>query len=160
MSRDETRSDEVREDQVDETEDQPPEDQPDLADEAGEGAEEGNGPTKASVFAADDDEVDEDAVVTDLATSGRDTALAAEDAENARKEGDERSQVSEHRQAQADRATGGGGQGVHDAFKGPSSASLNSSVYPVEEDMKEHRGITEDPNESDADTSDSEDDEE
>lgn len=145
MSQDE--KDQVEQPQQEGSAAQDPEDMPDATDEAGEGADEGNGPTKASVF---DSDADDDAVVTDLATSGRDTALAGEDAETAGKDDeDERKQVSEHRQAQADRATGGGGQGVHDALTGPSSAALNPSVYPVEEDQKQYRGIDESADEGD-----------
>lgn len=64
----------------------------------------------------------------DLATSGRDTAMAAEDAKPA-KDGE----VSDLRQAQADRATGGGGKGVHPALVGEPSSALNPAFYPQPE---------------------------
>jgi hypothetical protein len=57
----------------------------------------------------------------DLATSGRDTELAKEDAKD---------EVSDLRQAQADRATGGGGEGLAHAMRGESSSVLNPAFYP------------------------------
>jgi hypothetical protein len=62
----------------------------------------------------------------DLATSGRDTAMVAEDQKPSKK-------VSDLRQAQADRATGGGGQGVASALLSEPSHALNPAFYPQPE---------------------------
>lgn len=62
----------------------------------------------------------------DLATSGRDAQMAAEDAEPGEED-------SELRQAQADAATGGAAGKASEALTGPTTASLNPAFYPQPE---------------------------
>jgi len=65
----------------------------------------------------------------DLATSGRDAEMAAEDASG--------EEMSDTREAQMLRATGGGGQGVAPALQSVPSSSLNPAFHTDPEDQSQ-----------------------